>query len=121
MKRRRRKNGLSIIPFGSEQEQLQDSEALTSEVTEQFRDSTDIKENAAPSNANWSQEQDRSDDLAEMKDPFIQQPERDTQNPPELARERQPGPAGQIGGQPQATEDLAHLFDRERKLRKYTS
>ena len=121
MKRRRRKNGLGFNPLGSEQEQLQDSDSLTSDVTEQFRDPRDIKENAAPSNANWSQEQDRSDDLAEMKDPFIQQPERDTQTPPELAQERQPRPAGQIGGQPPATEDLAHLFDRERKLRKYTS
>lgn len=115
MKRRRRKFGMNFIPFQSEGESFSDSEPLTQEVSERFRDTTDSRENNRLPTDDWSMSQDRGEDLADMKDPFIQQPERDTQTPPELTQGKLRGMVGQNSSQPENAEDLAHLFDRERK------
>ncbi len=66
---------------------------------------------------NWSAPQDRSEDLVNLNDPFIQQPERETQVPPELTQEREDGFAAK-NDLSETAEDLAHLFERERKSRK---
>ena len=58
---------------------------------------------------NESAAQDRGEDLATMKDPFMQEPERATQIPPELTQQRTGN------NEPAFDENLADRFDAERR------
>jgi hypothetical protein len=94
-------------------EKTVDTVPLNQEISQDFRALNDEMQPANPNeNTNWSQETDRSEDLINARDPFMQQPERDSEVPPEL-------------NQAHATDDndkysdLSALFEDERKPRKY--
>jgi len=90
---------------------------ISEEMTQEYRDTTGHRQNNRKSNMiNWSAPQDRSEDLATLMDPLIQQPERETQVPPELPQEREDGFASR-NDLSETSEDLSHLFDRERKAK----
>lgn len=56
---------------------------------------------------NWSEPEDRGEDLVNMRDPLIQGPEQNADIPPELAQQK-------LSNIPASDEDLAERFDAER-------
>src|SRR4051812_3098566 len=62
-----------------------DTVPLTAEVSQEYRAfGEEIQPSKSKNIHNWSQEDDRSEDLINARDPFMQQPERDSEIPPEL-------------------------------------
>jgi hypothetical protein len=94
-------------------EQSIDTVPLNKEVAQEYRGLNDEMENTNPNeNTNWSQEDDRSEDLINTRDHFMQQPERNAEVPPELNQKRSEDEYDQYA-------DLASLFEKERKTKKY--
>jgi hypothetical protein len=94
-----------------------DTTKLDRDIPEEFREPVpEEMETSRPNMVNWSEAKDRGEDLAEERDPFMQQSERDTQIPPELIQERTYRLYQQRGGNP--GDNLADWFEAERQLRK---
>jgi hypothetical protein len=94
-----------------------DSIKLDHDIPEDYREASgnEIDKNQA-NITNWSQAEDRGEDLINERDPFIQQPERDTEIPPELIQERAYKLYEQRGNNP--GDNLSDWFNAERQLRK---
>ncbi|MDE2028856.1 MAG: DUF2934 domain-containing protein [Candidatus Omnitrophica bacterium] len=93
-----------------------DAVELNREVPEDYRETTEELENVpADTSQNWSQPEDRSEELINETDPFIQQPERDTEIPPEMVQQRAYRLYEQRSGGP--GDNLADWFEAERQLR----
>ena len=87
---------------------------LDQDIPEEFREPvTEEMEETRPNNVNWSEAKDRGDDLVSQRGPFIQQPERDTEIPPELNQQRAYRLYEQRGGDP--GDNLAKCFEAERQ------
>lgn len=94
-----------------------DATRLSREVPEEFREPVPEEMAPVPPNiVNWSEPEDRGEDLASERDPFMQQPELDTEIPPELVQERAYLLYEQRGGHP--GDDLADWFEAERQIRR---
>lgn len=88
---------------------------LRQDIPEEFRDPLpNILEPVEPEAVDWSAAQNRSDDLAEHRDPFTQQPERNTV-PPELIQERAYRLWAQRGS-PEGS-NLADWFEAQRQIK----
>jgi len=99
--------------------QSQDYTKLDQEIPEEFRDPLPNTLNSDQKNAgNWSQPENRSDDLIEERDLYTQQPELDTMTPPELIQKDPNLLPEQRLAEKKKPEDLAEFFDAERSLRK---
>jgi hypothetical protein len=70
-----------------------------------------------PNAVNWSGAEDRGEDLINERDPFVQQPERDTEIPPELIQERAYLLYEQRVAASSNPDNLADWFEAERQLR----
>ena len=93
-----------------------DTTKLDQDIPEEFREPVPNElPSEKPNRANWSAGEDRGEDLINERDPFIQQPEKDTQVPPELIQERAYYLYEQRGGNPGG--NLADWFEAERQLR----
>jgi hypothetical protein len=120
-KKRDQDNERGINETPSEQitntsEKAVDATPLRQDVPEEFRESVPNELPSSQKNTtNWSASQNRSDDLINLEDPFIQQPDRDNEIPSELIQERAYLLYEQRGGQPGS--DLADWFEAERQLR----
>ncbi len=102
--------------FNHGSEKSIDALKLDHEISEDFREtSREFGNSNLNTNFNWSQSQDRGEDLINETDPFIQQPERDTQVPPELIQQRAYHLYEQRRGNSQ--DNLADWFEAERQLR----
>jgi hypothetical protein len=101
-----------------ENEKAIDTVELTQEIPEEFREipSHELQPSSSDTSINWSQADDRSEDLINETDPFIQQPERNTQIPAELIQKRAYYLYEQRGCGPDG--NLADWFEAERQLRK---
>ena len=87
---------------------------LREDISDDFREGDELgahKKNMT----NWSAPEDRGEDLINEIDPFIQQPERDTQIPPELIQEHAYRLYEQRGGN--HGDNLADWFEAERRVR----
>lgn len=97
-------------------EKIKDTTSLNQDVPESFREpSSAALEKNQVTNTNWSQPQDRGEDLINTRDPFLQADERNTEIPPELIQAR----AYQLyeqRGRDQGN-DLADWFTAEEQLR----
>jgi hypothetical protein len=103
--------------FVEAQEQSLDGEKLDQDISVEHRDAIPLEKAAQKAtDSNWSQPQDRGEDLINERDPFIQQPERDTQIPPELIQQRAYQLYEERGKNPDG--DLADWFEAERQLRR---
>jgi hypothetical protein len=98
-------------------EKAVDSTPLSQDVSQEFREPTldEMNDSQKDTSNNWSQAEDRGEDLVEGRDPFIQPEERDMQIPPELIQERAYYLYEQRGQAPGS--DLADWFEAERQLR----
>jgi hypothetical protein len=87
---------------------------LNEDVPEEYREIPDHQwEQQQPDTSqNLSQPEDRGEDLVNQTDPFVQQPERDTQLPPELIQQRAYQLYEQRRDRP--GDDLADWFEAER-------
>jgi hypothetical protein len=104
-------------PRKSAGEKTVDAVELNQEVAEEFRETTDILEpGQTDTTQNCSQPEDRGEDLINETDPFIQQPEKDTQIPPELIQQRAYHLYEQRGDA--SGNNLADWFEAERQLRR---
>jgi hypothetical protein len=94
-----------------------DTIELDHDIPEGFRDANldDLAEEAPDTTKNWSQPEDRGEDLINERDPFIQQPERDTEIPPELVQERAYRLYEQRGEE--TGDNLSDWFEAERQVR----
>jgi hypothetical protein len=99
-------------PVIDKNEKTIDTVPLNKEIPQEFRALSDEME-TSHKETNWSQEDDRSEDLINTRDPFMQQPERDSEIPPELNQEHY--------AEEDEYADLAAQFEDERKPRKYHS
>src|SRR3569623_1805276 len=89
-----------------------DTVPFNKEIPQEFRALSDEMESGNPNEkTNWSQENDRSEDLINTRDAFMQQPERDSEIPPELNQEHY--------SNEDEYSDLSALFEKERKPRKH--
>ncbi len=89
---------------------------LKQEVPEKLRDPVPNTLNPQEDTTkNLSQPEDRGEDLITERDPFIQQPERETQIPPEIIQQRAYHLYEQRGLRD--GDDLADWFEAERQLR----
>lgn len=111
---RRNNKGRNNIVVPEDLEPI-DKVTLDREVPEELRDPIPEAVNIESEQVNWSQPQNRSDDLIEERDPFVQQPELDTQIPPELIQQRAYRLYEQRGLR--SGDDLADWFEAERQLR----
>jgi hypothetical protein len=102
----------SRIPKGFGEKPL-DTVPLRDDIAEDERES-ELSMNKK-NTTNWSAAEDRGEDLINETDPFVQQPERDTQIPPELIQEHAYRLYEQRGGG--HGDNLADWFEAERKLR----
>lgn len=108
-----KKSNKEWSPVFDKNEKTIDTVPLNREIPQEFRSLNDEMEPTNPNkNTNWSQEDDRSEDLINTRDHFMQQPERDAEVPPELNQEHSEDEYNQY-------EDLASLFEEERKRQKY--
>jgi hypothetical protein len=99
-----------------EQERSLDGEKLDQDISEEYREAIPLEEESEKvTDQNWSRPQDRGEDLINERDPFIQQPELDTQIPPELIQQRAYQLYEERGKNPDG--DLADWFEAERQLR----
>src|SRR5262245_37948855 len=81
--------GIALPPPSDIHEEAVGTEALRQDIPEEFRQAyPNALQPSPPPTTNWSQAEDRGEDLVEEKDPFVQQDERSTQIPPELIQER---------------------------------
>jgi hypothetical protein len=97
-------------------EKATDTARLDRDVPEEFRAPLSNELPASePNRTNWSEPEDRGEDLINERDPFTQQPERDTEVPPELIQERAYQLYEQRGGNP--GDNLSDWFEAERQLR----
>src|SRR4051812_42124474 len=96
-------------------EQSLDSVALNKDLSEAFRDTTPHDMDSSLNTANWSSAEDRGEDLINERDPFMQQPERDTEIPPELVQDRPYHLYEQQGGD--AEGNMSDWFETERRRR----
>ncbi len=97
-------------------EKAVDTTPLSQDIPEDYREAfSDELPSRNANTTNWSAPEDRGEDLMEERDPFMQQPERDTQVPPELIQERAYHLYEQRGGNP--GDNLADWFEAERQLR----
>ncbi len=92
-----------------------DATGVDQDVPESFRQPLPDRAKRVQDETNWSQAEDRGEDLINERDPFVQQPERDTDIPPELVQERAYRLYEQRGGN--SGDDLADWFEAERQLR----
>lgn len=108
-KKKHRLPKLLRSPGARVNEKAVDAESLGLEVPENGREpaSNDVASGTF-NTVNWSETPDRGEDLANMRDPFMQKPELDTEIPPELAQTK-------ASDTPDADENLADRFDKERK------
>src|SRR5690242_8186216 len=84
-------------------EKTADSMELNEEIPQDYRDTTSPELGGnihSHTSMNASQPQDRSEDLINETDPFIQQPERDAQLPSEMVQARAYRLYEQRGGNP---------------------
>jgi hypothetical protein len=96
-----------------------DAQPLSQDLAEDVRESVPT-ESGTPSKdttANWSAPEDRGEDLINERDPFMQQPERDTEIPPELVQQRAYLLYEQRAAAAQSPDNLADWFEAERQLR----
>jgi hypothetical protein len=94
-----------------------DAVRLNRDIPDSFRETVPNEMSDHQShNVNWSAAEDRGEDLASMRDPFMQQPERDTEIPPELIQERAYKLYEQRGGRD--GDDLTDWFEAERQLKR---
>ena len=110
-------NNLGYPQTVDSREKAIDSTRLDGDIPEGFRESLPNEmEQEKPNLTNWSEAENRSEDLIEERDPFIQQPELDTQIPPELSQ----SPAYKLYGQESDALDdnLAKRLAKERHTRK---
>ncbi len=101
--------------FDTKEEPI-DSTTLDQDVPEDFREAVPNELGQKPNLTNWSADPDRSEDLIEERDPFTQQPQLDTQTPPELNQAHSYQLNEQRGSSPD--ENLADRFEEERRPRR---
>jgi hypothetical protein len=93
-----------------------DSTPLENDISGDFREGVQANTGYSSSNMrNLSNADDRGEDLATGNDAFMQQPERDTQIPPELIQQRAYELYEQRGAH--QGSDLYDWFEAERQLR----
>jgi len=101
---------------GPSSEKAMDAVPLSQEIPLDLRQTDAILETTPKdTTSNWSQPEDRSEDLINETDPFIQQPEKDTQIPPEMIQKRAYHLYEQRGGN--SNDNLADWFEAERQIR----
>lgn len=97
-------------------EKAVDTTPLKEDIPEEFRESLPNElPQEQPNTTNWSAPEDRSEDLIELRDPFIQQDELDNEIPAELIQQRAYllyEQRGRHGG-----NDLSDWFEAERQIR----
>jgi hypothetical protein len=96
-------------------EKATDTTQLDRDIPEEFREPMSELPSSESNRTNWSEPEDRGEDLINERDPFVQQPERDTEVPPELIQQRAYQLYEQRGGNP--GDNLSDWFEAERQLR----
>ena len=96
-------------------EKSADAGVFKQDLEEEHEPGAEVFENIPDTSKNLSQPDDRSEDLAEYRDPFTQLPEKDTQIPPELVQRKAYELYEQRGYE--HGQDLSDWFEAERLLR----